>query len=96
MNEKRLREELRDQRVPGEDEATERSWEVVRAAMAERDEALVGGAAPLPGRRGPGRAGERRRGARDRPHPRRSRGARVDGGRRRPGRGERARPTGAA
>ena len=42
MNEKRLREELRDQRVPGEDEATERSWEVVRAAMAERDEALVG------------------------------------------------------
>ena len=42
MNEKRLREELREQRVPGEDEATERSWEVVRAAMAERDEALVG------------------------------------------------------
>jgi len=42
VNEERLGEELRRQVVPGESDAAERSWEVVRAAMAERDPALVG------------------------------------------------------
>lgn len=37
MREERIREELRRERVPGEEEAAGRSWEVVRAAMAEHE-----------------------------------------------------------
>jgi hypothetical protein len=36
MNERRIRELLRDERIPGEREAEERSWEILRSAFEER------------------------------------------------------------
>lgn len=48
MNRKRIERELRGHPLPGEEEAAERSWEVVRAALAERERSPSRTAARLP------------------------------------------------
>lgn len=50
MNRRRLERELREVRVPDERGAAERSWQVVRAAWAERDAIPGGRPARLPAR----------------------------------------------